>query len=147
MTYRSGSSTHVGLMTDKRPLNSLFVGYQTSDARTRSIVVPMSKNCHPAIKINNGRARALRVISQLRERPTPVGKHATQPRRARPGHRPNSVSGPTQTSWPDTVRNNVPPFPPEACTVTAIVVPLSGYRRTSCIATWKSKRVDGSVYA
>jgi len=58
-----------------------------------------------------------------------------------------AVSGPTQTSWPDTVRNNVPPFPPGACTVTAIVVPLSGYRRTSCIATWKSKRVDGSVYA
>jgi len=44
-------------MTDKRPLNSLFVGYQTSDARVRSIVVPMSKNCHPAIKVNNGRER------------------------------------------------------------------------------------------
>ena len=41
----------------------------------------------------------------------------------------------------------MPPSPPGACTETAMVVPLSGYRRTSCIATWKSKFVDGSVYA
>ena len=28
-----------------------------------------------------------------------------------------------------------------------MVVLLSGYKRTSCIATWKSNCVDGSVYA
>jgi hypothetical protein len=28
-----------------------------------------------------------------------------------------------------------------------MVVPLSGYKRTACIATWKSNCVDGSVYA
>src|SRR5262249_3561819 len=38
-------------------------------------------------------------------------------------------------------------IPPGACTETVMVVPLSGYKRTSCIATWKSKCVDGSVYA